>query len=186
MQQNERNKCLGPFKCQVPKLLNLINLKMVPNVKEISLFSVSLLMFSSPFPLLRQSIVYSVLYGGKFWQGNTLASWLVLSIWEKKIWWINRLANGLLMINTNLDGFSLPNHGRFAKFANVSSTKVSLHTVFIMFVIFPHLHLCIYMFYLMIIYIIYMMHLHVLLHQSVTEVHTLLWGCWPLTTLSNL
>ena len=34
VQQNERNKCLGPFKCQVPKLLNLINLKMVPNIKE--------------------------------------------------------------------------------------------------------------------------------------------------------
>ena len=34
VQQNERNKRLGPFKCQVPKLLNLINLKMVPNIKE--------------------------------------------------------------------------------------------------------------------------------------------------------
>ena len=34
VQQNERNKHLGPFKCRVPKLLNLINLKMVPNVKE--------------------------------------------------------------------------------------------------------------------------------------------------------
>ena len=34
VQQNERNKCLGPFKRRVPKLLNLINLTMVPNVKE--------------------------------------------------------------------------------------------------------------------------------------------------------
>ena len=34
VQQNERNKCLGPFKCRVSKLLNLINLKMVPNDKE--------------------------------------------------------------------------------------------------------------------------------------------------------
>ena len=34
VQQNERNECLGPFKCWVPKLLNLINLKMVPNVKN--------------------------------------------------------------------------------------------------------------------------------------------------------
>ena len=34
VQQNERNKCLGLFKCRVPKLLTLINLKMVPNVKE--------------------------------------------------------------------------------------------------------------------------------------------------------
>ena len=34
VQQNERNKRLGSFKRRVPKLLNLINLKMVPNVKE--------------------------------------------------------------------------------------------------------------------------------------------------------
>ena len=34
VQQNERYKHLGPFKCRVPKLLILINLKMVPNVKE--------------------------------------------------------------------------------------------------------------------------------------------------------
>ena len=34
VQQNKRNKRLGPFKCQVPKLLNLINLKMVTNIKE--------------------------------------------------------------------------------------------------------------------------------------------------------
>ena len=39
VQQNERNKRLGSFKRRVPKLLNLINFKMVPNVKEISLFS---------------------------------------------------------------------------------------------------------------------------------------------------
>ena len=32
----------------------------------------------------------------------------------------NRSANRLLMISTNLDGFSLANHGRFAKFTNVS------------------------------------------------------------------
>ena len=35
LQQNERNKCLGPFKHQMPKLLkNLISLKMVTNIKE--------------------------------------------------------------------------------------------------------------------------------------------------------
>ena len=59
VQQNERNICLGPFKCRVPKLLNFISLKMVPNVKEIS-FSISLLMFASPFWMLLQSIVYSI------------------------------------------------------------------------------------------------------------------------------
>ena len=34
VQQNESNKRLGTLKRWVPKLLNLINLKMVPNVKE--------------------------------------------------------------------------------------------------------------------------------------------------------
>ena len=34
VQQNERNKRLGPFNRRVPKLINLINLEMVPNVKE--------------------------------------------------------------------------------------------------------------------------------------------------------
>ena len=32
--QNERNKHLGLFKHRVPKLFNLISLKMVQNVKE--------------------------------------------------------------------------------------------------------------------------------------------------------
>ena len=34
VQQNERNKCLGPFKRWVPKLVNLINVRVVPNIKE--------------------------------------------------------------------------------------------------------------------------------------------------------
>ena len=46
VQQNERNNAtiktalsLGPFKHQVPKLLNVINLKMVPNISLFSIFS---------------------------------------------------------------------------------------------------------------------------------------------------
>ena len=64
VQQNERNKRMGPFKRRVPQLLNsrlnLINLKMVPNDKENYLFSISLFMFACPFRMLLQSIVYSV------------------------------------------------------------------------------------------------------------------------------
>ena len=63
---------------------------------------------------------YCILYGGKVWWGESLANWLVSSIWWKKIWRINRSANRLLIVSTNLDGFSLANHGRFTKFANVS------------------------------------------------------------------
>ena len=68
-------------------------------------------------------------YGGKIWQLENLANWLILSIWRKKVWRINRSANKLLIISTNLDGFSLANHWQFAKFTNLSPTKVSLHTV---------------------------------------------------------
>ena len=38
----------------------------------------------------------------------------------KEIWLINRSANRLLIVSTNLDGFSLANHERFAKFAKLS------------------------------------------------------------------
>ena len=57
VQENKINKCLGLFKRRVPTLLNLINIKMVPNI---SLFSISLLMFASPLWMLLQSIIYSV------------------------------------------------------------------------------------------------------------------------------
>ena len=32
------------------------------------------------------------------------------SVWQKKVWRINRSAKGLLMVTTNLDGFSLVIH----------------------------------------------------------------------------
>ena len=38
----------------------------------------------------------------------------------KKVWQINRSANRLFNVSTNLDGFNLANHGRFAKFAKLS------------------------------------------------------------------
>ena len=53
-------------------------------------------------------------YSGKFWQGETLANLLFLSIWRKKVWRMNRSANRLSIVTTNLDDFSLVNHGQFA------------------------------------------------------------------------
>ena len=58
-------------------------------------------------------------YSRKVWWGESLANWLILSIWQKKVWWINRSANWLLIVSTNLDGFSLTNHGRFTNFAKL-------------------------------------------------------------------
>ena len=39
--------------------------------------------------------------------GECLANLLFLSIWQKKVWRMNRSAKGLLIATTTLDGFSL-------------------------------------------------------------------------------
>ena len=51
---------------------------------------------------------------GKFGRGKV---WGIDSsrAFGKKVWQINISTNRLLIISTNLDGFSLANHGRFAK-----------------------------------------------------------------------
>ena len=62
-------------------------------------------------------------------QRESLTNWLCLSLWWKKIWQMNRSANRLLIVSTNLDGFSLVNHGQFVKFA-----KLFRYTVLIMLI----------------------------------------------------
>ena len=59
-------------------------------------------------------------YSGKVWQAECLANLLFSSIWRKKVWRMNRLAKGLSMVTTNLDGLSLVKRRRFAKFAKLS------------------------------------------------------------------
>ena len=65
-------------------------------------------------------------YSGKVCWGESLANRLFSSIWRKKVWQINRSASRLSIVSTNLDGFSLANHGRFAKFP---PSKLSRYTV---------------------------------------------------------
>ena len=69
---------------------------------------------------MHRHILNDVPYSGKVWQGESLTSWLFSSIWQKKVWRINRSANRLSIVSTKLDGFSLANHGRFAKFTKLS------------------------------------------------------------------
>ena len=95
-------------------------------------------LFTGPvtFNLLRQrsqsisgqesAVSMAVPYSGKVW---------ILSIWRKKVWRINRLANRLLLVRCNnnnnyyyTDGFSLANHGRFAKLSRYSSWNLDLVT----------------------------------------------------------
>ena len=59
-------------------------------------------------------------YRGKVWWAECLANLLFSSVWQKKVWRMNRSAKGLSMVTTNLDGFSLANRRRFAKFAKLS------------------------------------------------------------------
>ena len=44
------------------------------------------------------------------WQVECLANLLFSNVWQKKVWQMNRSAKGLLIVTTNLDGFSLVNH----------------------------------------------------------------------------
>ena len=60
-----------------------------------------------------------------YWRGESLANWLFSSIWQKKVWRINRSANRLSIVSTKLDGFSLANHEQFAKFAKLSRYTVA-------------------------------------------------------------
>ena len=41
------------------------------------------------------------------------------NIWRKKVWRINRSANRLFIVSTNLDGFNLANREQFAKIAKL-------------------------------------------------------------------
>ena len=65
-------------------------------------------------------------YSGKVWQAECLANLLFSSIWWKKVWQMNRSAKGLSMVTTNLDGFSLANRRRFAKFTELSPRQTFL------------------------------------------------------------
>ena len=59
-------------------------------------------------------------YSGKVWRAECLANLLFLNVWRKKVWRMTRSAIGLSMVTINLDGFSLANGRRFAKFAKLS------------------------------------------------------------------
>ena len=63
---------------------------------------------------------------GKFGSNKCLVKVDGLRFWR---WQINRLAKKLLIVTSNLDGFSLANCWWFAKFAKLSPTKHSCYTV---------------------------------------------------------
>ena len=74
--------------------------------------------------------IFSIPYSGKVWWEECLANLLFSSIWQKKVWRMNRLAKGLLIVTTNLDGFSLVNHRQSANSPNFLPAKLSCYTVY--------------------------------------------------------
>ena len=67
-----------------------------------------------------------VSHSGKVWRGECLANSLFSSVWQKKVWRMNRSAKELLIVTTTLDGFSLANHRQFAKFVRLSVCQTFL------------------------------------------------------------
>ena len=71
----------------------------------------------------------NILYSWKVWWRECLANLFSLSVWQKKVWQMNRLAKGLSMVTTNLDVFSLDDSPNSPTF---QSTKLSgLHIWYI-------------------------------------------------------
>ena len=50
---------------------------------------------------------------------------LLFQVFGEKVWQINRSAKKLLIVNIDLNGFSLVNHGWLTKFAKLYPTKLS-------------------------------------------------------------
>ena len=71
-------------------------------------------------------ILCKVMYSGKVWQGEHLANLLFSNCWQKKVWQMNKSTKGLLIVTTTLDGVSLVNRRRFAKFTKLSTCQTFL------------------------------------------------------------
>ena len=55
--------------------------------------------------------------------GRMFGKLILFKCLAKKVWQMNRSAKGLLIVTTNLDGFSLANIRQFAKFAKLSTRQ---------------------------------------------------------------
>ena len=75
-------------------------------------------------------------YYWKAWWEECLVNLFLSSFWRKKVWQMNRSTKGLLIVTTNLDGFSLVNRRRFTKFA-----KFSTHQTFPLYIQYAHMYI---------------------------------------------
>ena len=67
---------------------------------------------------------FNMPYSRKAWCGECLANLLFLSIWQKKLWRMNRSAKRLLNVSTNLNGFSLGITGDYLNFPAIQYVKL--------------------------------------------------------------
>ena len=69
-------------------------------------------------------LVYQCCIAGKFGKENVLQILFIFSeCLVKKVWRMNTSAKTLLIVSTNLNDFSLANHGWFIKFAKHSPSN---------------------------------------------------------------
>ena len=62
-----------------------------------------------------------------------------MSVWQGKVWRMDRFSHKVIIISKILDGFNLANHGRFAKFAKLSRYTVVLVNLAIYTILGNHL-----------------------------------------------
>ena len=58
---------------------------------------------------------------------------LFSTVWRKKVWRMNRSAKGLLIVTTNLDGFSLVNHRYLPNSPNFLPAKLYCYIQYVIF-----------------------------------------------------
>jgi len=59
-------------------------------------------------------------YSRKVWWDKVWRIYSFQAFCEKKVWRMNRFSQKVIFVSRNLDGFSLANHGWFAKFTKLS------------------------------------------------------------------
>ena len=75
--------------------------------------------------IISSILAITIYVAGKYGSHNVWQKWM-----DEKVWQMNRSAKRLLIVTTNLDGFSLANHWWFTKFTKLSPTKHSYHMIF--------------------------------------------------------
>ena len=86
------------------KISGIISITM-PMPIIVTVYTVSTSVYIQHIMFIVCTILVCILYSGKVWWAECLANLLFSSIWQKKVWRMNRLAKGLSMVTTNFGWF---------------------------------------------------------------------------------